>query len=151
MKLIKLLSYNSDKCIIISANRPYVNLSNHLIRNEIDINKIIIIDCISKNINNIQNQKNVVFIKNLSALTDISISIDEKLKNLSNKKIFIFFDSITTMLMHNKPYVFARFIHNILTKMRIKEVGVVLISIDDISNKAIRAEIAQLCDKVIKL
>lgn len=151
MKIVKRLSNQSDKCIIISANRPYVNLYNHLIRNQIDIDKIIIIDCISRNLNEVENRKNVVFIKNLSALTDISISIDEKLNNLSLGKIFICFDSITTMLMHNKPYVFARFIHNILTKMRIKGVGGVLFSIEDNSNKTIRAEIAQLCDKVIKI
>jgi len=151
MALVKLLSNQSDKCIIVSANRPYTNLVNHYIRNEIDINKIFIIDCISKNLNKVENLNNVVFIKNLSALTDISISIDEKLNNLSQGKKFICFDSITTMLIHNKPYIFARFIHNILTKMRIKGVGGVLISIQDNSNRDIRAQIAQLCDKVIKL
>jgi len=151
MSLVKLLSNQSEKCIIISANRPYTNLVNHYIRNEIDIKKIFIIDCISHNLNKVENKNNVIFIKNLSALTDISISIDEKLNNLSQGKKYICFDSITTMLMHNKPYVFARFVHNILTKMRIKGVGGVLISIQDNSNRDIRSEIAQLCDKVIRI
>ena len=64
---------------------------------------------------------------------------------------FVIFDSITTMLIHDKPYIFARFIHNVLTKMRIYGVGGVLISIADNSNREIRAEIAQLCDKVITI
>ena len=98
MKIIKRISNQSDKCIIISANRPYVNLSNHLIRNKVDIDKIIIIDCVSRNLNEVENYKNVVFIKNLSSLTDISISIDETIKNLSSEKIFICFDSITTIV-----------------------------------------------------
>jgi hypothetical protein len=53
--------------------------------------------------------------------------------------------------MHNKPYIFARFVHNVLTKMRLKGVGGILISLQNTSNKEIRAEIAQLCDKVIKI
>lgn len=55
------------------------------------------------------------------------------------------------MLIHNEPYVFARFIHSILTRMRINGIGGLLISISDRTNREIRAEIAQLCDKVIKI
>jgi len=72
------------------------------------------------------------------------------MKKLNGKK-FVFFDSLTTMLIHNEPYVFARFIHSILTRMRLNGVGGVLISLTDSSNYDIRAEIAQLCDKVIKI
>ena len=55
------------------------------------------------------------------------------------------------MLIHNNHSVFARFIHSILTKMRINGVGGVLVSLQDYSNKEIRSDIAQLCDKVIKI
>jgi len=141
---------NNSKGIIVSANRPYTNLMNIYRKNEIDISKMFVLDCISKNQNVEINANNVIFLDNVSALTDISLSINERL-NGSKEKKFIFFDSITTMLMHNKPYIFARFVHNVLTKMRLKGVGGILISLQDTGNKEIRAEIAQLCDKVIKI
>ena len=84
------------------------------------------------------------------ALTDISLFITERLKNTNGKK-FVFFDSITTMLIHNEPYVFARFIHSILTRMRLSGAGGLLISLAEKTNREVRAEIAQLCDKVIKI
>ena len=150
MELVKLLSQKNERGIVVSANRPYTNLINVYKRNNIDVSKMFILDCISKNQNGNFDADNAVFLENVSSLTDISLSINEHLNGSSASK-FVIFDSITTMLIHNKPYIFARFIHNILTKMRIHGVGGVLISIADNSNREIRAEIAQLCDKVITI
>jgi hypothetical protein len=148
--LVKYLSNKNDKGIVVSANRPYSNLLSIYQKNDIDVSKMFILDCLSKSQHADEPNENVVFIDNLSALTDISLSIDENINNMQGKK-FIFFDSLTTMLIHNQPYTLARFIHNILTKMRLKGVGGVLISLYDNSHKEIRAEIAQLCDKVVKI
>lgn len=150
MALLKLLSNRNDKGIIISVNRPYSNLINLYKKNDIDVSKMFILDCISKTQNSYVDASNVAFMENASALTDISLMISEKLNNSPGKK-FVFFDSMTTMLIHNQPYVFARFIHSIFTKMRIHGIGGVLISLEDKTNREIRAEIAQLCDKVIKI
>jgi len=150
MAVVKILTKKNDYGIIVSANRPYVNLINTYKRNNIDIKKILILDLISKNQNANFEAENVMFMENASSLTDISLSVNKYIKKFEGKK-FIFFDSITTMLIHNEPYVFARFIHSILTRMRINGIGGLLISISDRTNREIRAEIAQLCDKVIKI
>jgi hypothetical protein len=148
--LVKYLSEKNDKGIIISANRPYANLLGVYQKNDINVSKMFILDCLSKSQHADIPNEQVSFIANLSALTDISLSLDENMSNTEGKK-FIFFDSLTTMLIHNQPYTLARFIHNILTKMRLKGVGGVIISLYDNSHREIRAEIAQLCDKVIKI
>jgi hypothetical protein len=147
---MKFLANKNDKGIVLSANRPYVNLMNLYEKNEIDINKMFILDLISKNQNGSAQADNVLFLENISALTDISLSLNDCMKTINGKK-FVFIDSITTMLIHNQPYVFARFIHSILTKMRLNGVGGVLVSLDNKTNKDVRAEIAQLCDKIIKI
>ena len=148
--LVKYFSSKRDKGIVLSANRPYVNLMSIYEKNNIDVSKMFILDCLSKSQHADAPADNVAFIENLSALTDISLSIEEHINGVLGKK-FIFFDSLTTMLIHNKPYVLARFIHNIFTKMRLKGIGGVIISLQDSSNRDIKAEIAQLCDKVIKI
>jgi len=145
---VKALTETNDHGIIISANRPYMNLLNNYERNNINTSKVHILDLISKNLNADTSTKNVMFMENASSLTDISLSVNNYIKKLNGKK-FIFIDSITTMLIHNEPYVFARFIHSILTKMRINGIGGLMISLTDKTNREVRAEIAQLCDKVI--
>jgi len=151
MALTKFLADKHDNGIIVSANRPYSNLVSVYKKNGIDLSKMFVLDCVSKNLNGEIEADNVLFLENLSSLTDISLSINERIKNGHGNNKFVFFDSLTTMLIHNKPYVFARFVHSILTKMRLSGVGGVLVSLQDKTNKEIRAEIAQLCDKVIKI
>jgi hypothetical protein len=147
----KWLTNMRDSGIIVSANRPYSNLISILNKNGVNLSKLFILDCVSKNLNGEVEADNVLFLENLSSLTDISLSISEHLKKVNGNKKFVFFDSVTTMLIHNKPYIFARFVHNILTRMRLKGVGGILVSLKDKTNKEIRAEIAQLCDKVIQI
>jgi hypothetical protein len=148
--LVKYFSIRNETGIILSTNRPYINLKSIFEKNNIDISKMFILDCLSKSQHADNPIENVTYIENLSALTDISLSIEEYINNLPGNK-FIFFDSLTTMIIHNKTHVLARFIHNIFTKMRLKGIGGVIISLQDSSNRDIKAEIAQLCDKVIKI
>lgn len=148
---IKLLANKNDSGIIVSANRPYKNLIDFYKRNNIDVTKMFILDCISKNQNDFYNGGNVVFLDNVSALTDISLHLDEKIKAMNGSKKFLFIDSITTMLIHNEPHIFARFVHSVLTKMRLYGTGGLIISLEDRTNREVKAEIAQLCDKVIKI
>jgi len=147
---IKILTDKNYNGVIVSASRPYVNLVSIYQQNNIDIKKISIIDCISKSQKADLEADNVMFLENVSDLTNISLSIGKYIKTIPGKK-FIFVDSITTMLIHNKPKVFSRFIHGILTRMRLNGVSGLLISLEDETNREVRAEIAQLCDKVIKV
>ena len=149
MASIKLLSDKHDNGIVLSASRPYVNLVNNYKKNDIDTNKMFILDCISKKYDGDKKSDNVMFLENVSALTDISLSLSDCMQTIDGKK-FIIIDSINTMLIHNKPHIFSRFIHGILTKMRLNGVGGLLI-LGDKTNKEVKAEITQLCDKVIKV
>lgn len=136
--------------IIVSVSRPYMNLISLYKKNNINIDNLFFIDCVSKSESSIQkSEKNVSFIDNISDLTSILISIEEAIK-VSGPK-FIVFDSVNSMLIHNKPEVFARFVHSLLTKMRVRLISGFILSFEDETNKEVRAEIAQLCDKVIRV
>jgi len=150
LAIVKVLIKKNDRGIIVSANRPYINLLNIYKRNQIDVDKVCIVDLISKNQNAHVEAENVMFIESASSLTDISLSVNKYIKKFEGNK-FVFIDSLNTMLIHNEPYVFARFIHSVLTRMRLNGVGGVMVSLTDKTNREVRAEIAQLCDKVIKI
>ena len=148
---VKRFSDKNYTGIIVSANRPYQNLVNLYKKNGINVDKMFFLDCISKNLNGQIKADNVIYIENLSSLTDISLSINKQINNGHGNKKFIFFDSISTILIHNKPYVFVRFIHSILTKMRLNNIGGILIFLAADNTNGIRADIAQLCDKIISI
>jgi len=136
--------------IVLSASRPYSNLLNIYKENGINIEKIIILDGVSKG-QKVEENKNVIFLENLDDLTNISIILGDTYRRLKGCKGFLFLDSITSMLIYNDPLVFAKFIHSFLVKMRINNEGGILFSLEEETDKRVRAEIAQLCDKVVKI
>ena len=137
--------------IVVSASRPYTNLVRLYEQKRIDAKKIFILDCISKSQSlELEEASNVLYLESVSDLTNISLAITESMQQIQGDK-FVFIDSINSMLIHNKPEVFVRFIHGILTKLRISEVSCLFVSLENETDREIRAEIAQLCDRIVKI
>ncbi len=147
----KILVNKEYKAIILSASRPCSNLLELYKKNSIDIKKIFVLCCVCKSQGiKPKEYENVLHLENATALTNISLSLNKAIELIKGNK-FIFIDSITTMLIHNKPDILTKFIHSILTKMRMNKISGLLISLEEETNKEVRAEIAQLCDRVIKV
>lgn len=147
MKSIKFFVDRGMNAIILSSSRPYTNLLDIYKKNGIDTEKIIILDGVTKGQKAVEN---VIFLENLNDLTSTSITLRDTFQKIKEKK-FLFLDSITSMLIYNDSRIFAKFIHSVLVKMRINNESGVLFSLEEETKKEVRAEIAQLCDKVIKI
>src|SRR3989344_1867517 len=151
LKALKLLTEKGYVGIIISASRPYVNLMAQYRNVKMDESKIFVLDVITKSQGGTPAESaNVLYLDNVAALTEISISMKKAIELIIGNK-FVFIDSINTMLIHTPPEVFLRFIHSILTKLRLEGINGFLISIVGETKDDVRAEIAQLCDKVIRV
>jgi hypothetical protein len=148
---VKWISEKDYTQIIVSASIPCKKLLQLYEENKIDIRRLIIL-CAYPNEKEEDKQKNINIIHTPSncSLADIAILLSKRLKRTEEKK-FIFIDSINTILIPNKPDTLAIFIHLILTKMRTNNVSGLLISLETETNNEARAEIAQLCDKFIKI
>lgn len=148
---MKILTDKNYSSIVLSASRPCSNMLNLYEKNKIDKKKIFIIDCVCKTLDSkVADTTNIKHLENSAVLTEMAIQLGKLMEDAKSDK-FIFIDSITTLLIHNKPDVLARFVHSILTKMRMKNVSCLLVSLEGETNREVRAEIAQLCDKVIKV
>ncbi len=136
--------------VIISAYKESKDLIEEYKENGIDVGKIIIIDCVPHKI--VKREKNIVHISSRTALDEIEETVEDALDALKGKN-FVFLDSVTTMLIYNNTEDFERFIHNILTKIRLDKdnTGGILFSLEKGIKRDIRSEITQLCDKVIKI
>ena len=150
LEAVKIFAQKGFSGIIVTASRPYSNLLQIYNQNNIKIDDLFFIDCVSKaqGAANLED-KNVFFLESVSALTEISIALDEKCKKMKNG--FFFIDSLSSMLIHNKPEALARFVHGVLIRMRLIGIGGIMLLLEQESAKEIRAELAQLCDRVIKV
>ncbi len=148
---VKWISKKNYAQIILSASRPCKNLLSLYKKDNINISKLIILcTCCQGKEKNVYEKNKVIHIASCTSLTEIAISLSQSMEKIKDKK-FIFIDSINTLLIHNEPRLLAKFIHSILTKMRINNVSGLLISLEIETNKELRAEIMQLCDKIIEI
>ena len=151
LAVMKILTDKNYTGLVISANRPCKNLLSLYEKSNINTKKVMVLCAVCKSQGaDAKNAENIIHLERISALTEMSISLTEAIKKTKGDR-FVFIDSITTMLIHNQSNVFAVFIHSILTKMRMNMISGLLISLENETNREVRAEIAQLCDKVIKI
>ena len=121
-------------------------------RKKIDTKLIIFIDAVTKTVGgNIKKTRNCLYIGNPENLSDISLAMDQAVRALGNKEKFLFFDSLSTLLIYNKVNTVARFIHFISGKMRIWKVKGIIISLQKDKDKELIDELSQFCDVTIKL
>lgn len=151
LNVLKVMTKKGFGGIVVSASRPYSNLVPLYEKSGIDTKKLLIIDCVTK-ASSVEAQKaeNAVYLDSVSDLTSMSLAIWKAIEEGKGQR-FLFLDSISTMLIYNKPDIFAKFIHLMLTKLRVSGVGGALISFESAGNREVRAEIVQLCDRVVKV
>jgi len=135
--------------IILTATKPYKTLKKQFDEKGIDSSKIIFIDCVSKSQSSeIEQDGNVIYIDAAYNLTNISLAFKKIIDRIDGKK-FLYVDSLSAMLIHNTPEIFVRFIHGLITSMRLASISGLLLSLTQQTDSKVRTEVANLCDKVI--
>ena len=111
------LSKDYNSICYISLNKPYYHLIKSFEDNKIDINKLFLIDAVTKaSKSDIKKLKNCIFINSISSLTKISISIANALE--SGKFGCLIFDSLSTMLIYHDTATVTKFVHSLIVTAR---------------------------------
>ena len=116
---VKSMVDNGYEGIYLSFQRPFKNISSIFEKNEIDLEKIFVIDCASvfSNSNQELNLHNV----NVDSSFEIDNIVEKICKSLgflkSNKK-FVFVDSLSTLALHKSYSETLRFSELMINKVR---------------------------------
>ena len=152
LEIINLL-VNEQKIpgVYVTLNKPFDVMKRLFKQKKIDSRLIIFIDGITKVPDDGKRIKNCLFIGSPEKLSDISVAMDQAVNALPTKEKFIFFDSINTLQVFNKPGTVARFIYYLVSKIREWKVKGIIISIKKGSDQTLTNELMQFCDKSIEL
>ncbi len=154
---------NKFSGIYITVNRPFNVLVRDLKKSGIDTDNIFFVDCISKMIpapkgislqgpETIEMTKECLFIPSPTRLTEIGIALSEALntmKNYQNK--FLFLDSISTLLIYNSEASVEKFVHFLVTRLRIFGLVGIILSLEKGTNRELIATLTELCDQVVEV
>ncbi|MGC8993464.1 MAG: DUF7504 family protein [Candidatus Aenigmatarchaeota archaeon] len=139
--------------IYITVNKPYFDLIKYLKENGISTENIFFIDAISKSVSKeIKMTDNCLFIPSPSHLTDLGIALTEALENMENKENkFLLLDSISTLLIYNNFETVAKFIHFIISRLRVFGLIGLIVSIEKLLDEKMINILIEMCDEAIEV
>lgn len=133
--------------VYVTLNRPFSTIKKIFEKNGIDTRMIIFIDAVTKTVGGeVEKKDNCLFIGNPENLSDISIAMDQAVRAVPGKEKFLLFDSLSTLLVYNKPITVARFVHFMAGKMRVWKVKGIIITLEKESDRELIEELIPICD-----
>ena len=151
LKIIEHLINNDNiPGVYVTLNKPYSTLKEIFKKEKINQDMIIFIDAVTKTADNqVTKTKDCLFIGSPEKLSDMSLAMDQAVRAIPSDKRFLFFDSLSTLLIYNKAGTIVKFIHFIITKMREWKVIGIIISLEKEANEELMDKLTQFCDKSI--
>jgi archaellum biogenesis ATPase FlaH len=135
--------------VYVTLSTPYATLYSDLKKGGVDVSRLFFIDCITKySGSNPKPLNNCSFTDN-QTLAEMSISIADLMNNGSYN--FVFFDSMTTLLLYNSVDSAEKFLHYLINKLRDLGVGMCIIAVDDEKSREAANVISQFCDEFVDM
>lgn len=110
------LSIKFNKILAITINQPATSLIKKLQQKGINTNNYHFIDCITAKSATPKESKQITYVSDPSALTEIAIIITVTCQAIKPQLMIL--DSISSLIMYNEDITVARFLHSIITKIR---------------------------------
>lgn len=141
---------NNIPGVYVTLNKPYENVKVQLEKGGVDTGMILFIDAVTPTDGKkTKKTKDCLFMGNPENLSDLSIAMDQAIRALPGKDKFLFFDSLSTLLVYNSIPTVAQFIHFLATRMRGWKVKGIIISLERKQDKELIDELSQFCDVVM--
>ncbi|MBI4448222.1 hypothetical protein HY643_04525 [Candidatus Woesearchaeota archaeon] len=137
--------------VYITLNKPFEIIKRDLQKEKVSTEMVIFIDGVTETEGKTKKTKECLFIGNPENLSDISIAMDQAVRALPGKQKFVFFDSLSTLLVYNNINTVIKFIHFLATKMREWKVKGIIITLQKESDKELIDQLTQICDLKIDL
>jgi KaiC/GvpD/RAD55 family RecA-like ATPase len=153
LKLIKhLTSEESIPGVYVTLSKPFETMQKIFRRKGIDTDMVLFIDAVTDTSDKeIKKTKECLYIGGPEKLSDVSIAMDQAVRALPSKEKFVFFDSLSVLLMYNQVETVAKFIHFLASKMRTWKVKGIIISLQKNKDKELIDELSQFCDSTFDL
>lgn len=150
LDISKQLNYLSEGVIYVSLNKMFDTLIDNFKKNKINPNKFFFIDVITKSVQiNVEEKNNCIYLDGPTALTMLSLSIDGALK--TKKFRVLFFDSLSTLLVHNNAKTVIKFVQDLINKSKRNGSKAVFTVLEGDMEKGVLKDLSMFVDNVVEI
>ena len=150
--IIREMTENGFHNMIFTTNTPYTILRKDYEKQGIDLSKLHFIDAITKYAigKETPGAVNCRFINNPSNLTEMGIAVTETLKKIDETKVCVLLDSVNSMLIYISSAQLIKFIHFIISKLRILEISGVFLAVEKGLDPTTLTQLESFVDEIIE-
>ncbi len=142
--LTKVVIGRNSKICYITISKPYNTVIKEIEKTDMDTNKIVFIDAVSGGKKDL---KNCIFVSSPSNITEISIAFSKLMKQFKFDISLI--DSIDALAIYTDEKTLIKFVHDIVTKIRVSNSKIVFIISSDKEASETTKELYMFMDNVI--
>jgi archaellum biogenesis ATPase FlaH len=153
LTLLREVLHEGYGVIFIAIHQPCTSLREFYARNGIDVSQIFFIDAITRYATGFAPAPSpeAVYVNSPGDHTAIGIAVTEALKMPETRPQVIYIDSINAMLIHSNSINLSRFIHFITSKLRVMNVGGILIAVEKGLDPFLMSQLTGFSDCVLDL
>jgi len=130
----------------VSVNHPYISLLREFQRAGVDHTKLFFIDCVSSRAGD---EDNVVYLKSIESLTNLSISLEPLYKHEGIS--FILIDSLDAFTVYHDSTTVIKFCRAMIERIREHEKCGIMVGLHEDTDRWIIDELSLVCDSVIDM
>ena len=152
VRMIKEIQKQPLRIIVICINQPASFLIDFYTRNGIETSRICFIDAITLYATGVAQESTDTckFVSKPNDLTALSIAVTTILKQLEKEKTVIFLDSINAMLVHSSSIELTKFIHFLISKLRIMNIAGILLAVEKGLDPVLISQLTTFSDEVVE-
>jgi len=150
IELIRVLRRKNARGVYLTINKPVEDLAKLFRKEKIETEGIFFIDAISAlSERQTVDGKTTIFLDSPTDLIEISNAVSKSLEVC--KVDFLIFDSVSTLLLYNKPQAVEKLMHLLVGKMHSAGIKGFLIVVKSSQNSGIIETLSQFVDKSIEI
>lgn len=152
LRMLREIQKGGMRSIIICVNQPASFLMDYYSRNGVDTSMIFFIDAITQYATGASAEcpGNCKFVAKPNDLTAIGMAVTTILKKFEEEKVIIFLDSVNAMLIHSSSTDLTRFIHFVISKLRIMNIAGILIAVEKGLDPVLLSQLTTFSDDLVE-
>ncbi len=137
--------------VYVTLNKPYFSLKKTFQNEGIDLNKLIFIDCLTRQLGGEEIDPERCFYLNSPDPVQLQVTIERAMDMITAENRFIYMDSLSTISLYKSFETLIKFLRHITGKIRLRGFVGTIFTIEREMDESYYSQIFLMCDEVIEV
>ncbi len=137
--------------IYVTLNKPYFSLKKMFLKEGINIEKLIFIDCITLQLGGEEVDPDRCFYLSSPDPVNLQVTIERAMDLITADNRFIYLDSLSTISLYKSFETLIKFLRHLTGKIRLRGFVGTIFTLEKEMNDSYYSQISLMCDEVIEV